>query len=56
MDQAYWEAIHPFNPGAAYVNFMMDDEGEARVKATYGDNYKRLARLRRNMTRKISSA
>jgi FAD/FMN-containing dehydrogenase len=26
---------------------MMDDEGEARVKATYGDNYKRLAALKK---------
>src|SRR5262249_31221828 len=26
-----------------YANFMMDDEGEARVKAAYGDNYQRLA-------------
>jgi FAD/FMN-containing dehydrogenase len=42
----YWDAVHPFNPGGAYVNFMMDDEGEARVKATYGDNYPRLAALK----------
>jgi FAD/FMN-containing dehydrogenase len=26
---------------------MMDDEGEARVKATYGDNYPRLAELKK---------
>ena len=26
---AYWEAVHPFNLDGAYVNFMMDDEGEA---------------------------
>jgi hypothetical protein len=26
---------------------MMDDEGEARVKATYGDNYKRLVALKK---------
>jgi FAD/FMN-containing dehydrogenase len=26
---------------------MMDDEGDARVKATYGDNYNRLATLKR---------
>jgi hypothetical protein len=45
--KAYWEAVHPFNLGGAYVNFMMDDEGEARVKATYGDNYKRLAALKK---------
>jgi FAD/FMN-containing dehydrogenase len=25
---------------------MMDNEGEARLKATYGDNYKRLAKLK----------
>jgi hypothetical protein len=45
--KAYWEALHPFNPGGAYSNFMMDDEGDARVKATYGDNYNRLAALKK---------
>ena len=39
----YWEAVHPFNLAGAYPNFMMDDEGEARVRAAYGDNYERLA-------------
>ena len=43
----YWSAVHPFNPGGAYSNFMMDDEGEARVKAAYGDNYPRLAAIKR---------
>ncbi len=43
----YWEAVHPFDLGGAYPNFMMDDEGEARLKATYGDNYQRLARIKR---------
>jgi hypothetical protein len=43
----YWEAIHPFDLGGAYPNFMMDDEGEARIKATYGDNYKRLGKLKK---------
>jgi FAD/FMN-containing dehydrogenase len=38
----YWEAVHPHTMGGAYVNFMMD-EGEDRVRATYGDNYERLA-------------
>src|SRR5262249_47674625 len=37
--KAYWEAVHPFNLGGAYVNFMMDDEGDARVRASYGENY-----------------
>ena len=26
---------------------MMDDEGEARLKASYGDNYPRLAALKK---------
>jgi hypothetical protein len=41
--KGYWDAVHPFDLGGAYPNFMMDDEGEARLKATYGDNYARLA-------------
>jgi hypothetical protein len=41
----YWEALHPYSAGGAYVNFMMD-EGEERVKATYGDNYERLAAIK----------
>jgi hypothetical protein len=41
----YWESVHPYSAGGAYVNFMMD-EGDARVKATYGDNYDRLARAK----------
>jgi hypothetical protein len=45
--KAYWEAVHPFDLGGAYPNFMMDDEGEARLKATYGDNYARLASVKK---------
>jgi FAD/FMN-containing dehydrogenase len=41
----YWEALHPSSAGGAYVNFMMD-EGHDRVRATYGENYARLARLK----------
>ncbi len=39
----YWEAVHPFDLGGAYPNFMMDDEGDTRLKATYGKNYERLS-------------
>lgn len=42
----YWDALHPFSAGGAYVNFMMD-EGEDRVKATYRDNYARLAAIKK---------
>ena len=44
--RAYWKAVHPFNPGGAYVNFMMDDEADGRVQATYGDNYARLVEVK----------
>jgi FAD/FMN-containing dehydrogenase len=41
----YWEALHSYSAGGAYVNFMMD-EGQERVKATYRDNYERLALIK----------
>ena len=43
----YWKAVHPYSSGGGYVNFMMDDEGYTRLKATYGDNYDRLVALKR---------
>jgi hypothetical protein len=42
----YWEAVHPFTLGGAYINFMMD-EGSDRIKATYRDNYDRLVEIKR---------
>jgi hypothetical protein len=42
----YQEALHPYSAGGAYVNMMMD-EGEDRVRASYGDNYARLAQIKR---------
>jgi FAD/FMN-containing dehydrogenase len=42
----YWTALHPHSAGGAYVNFMMD-EGEERVKATYGKNYARLTKIKK---------
>jgi FAD/FMN-containing dehydrogenase len=41
----YYDAIHPYSAGGAYINFMMD-EGEDRVKASYGDNYDRLVKIK----------
>jgi len=41
----YWDAIHPYSAGGAYVNFMMD-EGQERVRATYRGNYDRLSRIK----------
>ncbi len=41
----YWDATHPYSAGGAYVNFMMD-EGQDRVSATYGPNYRRLTEVK----------
>ncbi len=41
----YFDAIHPYSAGGAYVNFMME-EGDDRVKATYRDHYPRLASVK----------
>jgi FAD/FMN-containing dehydrogenase len=45
--RAFWEALQPFSSGGAYVNFQSHDEGEDRVKATYGTaKYERLSGLK----------
>jgi FAD/FMN-containing dehydrogenase len=41
----YWDAIHPYSAGGAYVNMMMD-EGNDRVRASYRDNYDRLVEVK----------
>jgi FAD/FMN-containing dehydrogenase len=41
----YHEALHPYSAGGAYVNMMMD-EGQERVKASYRENYDRLAAVK----------
>jgi FAD/FMN-containing dehydrogenase len=41
----YFEALHPYSAGGAYVNMMMD-EGQERVRASYRDNYDRLAEIK----------
>src|SRR5687768_18448845 len=44
--RGYWKAVSPYNQGGGYVNFMMEDEAEGRLEATYGDNYRRLAEVK----------
>ncbi len=41
----YFEELHPYSAGGAYVNMMMD-EGQERVRASYGANYDRLAGIK----------
>jgi FAD/FMN-containing dehydrogenase len=44
--RSYWDRVHPHSRAGGYVNFMMDDEGEGRLRATYGENYDRLVALK----------
>jgi FAD/FMN-containing dehydrogenase len=42
--RAYWKAVHPYNMGGGYVNFMFDDEADGRLQESFGgENYARLA-------------
>ena len=41
----YWNALHPYGAGGGYINFMME-EGEASIRATYRENYDRLAAVK----------
>ncbi len=43
--RAYWSELHPYSAGGAYVNMMME-EGQDRVRASYGGHYDRLARIK----------
>ena len=42
----YWTALHPYSAGGAYINFMME-EGDDRIRATYGKNYERLTKVKK---------
>jgi FAD/FMN-containing dehydrogenase len=42
----YWSELQPYSAGGAYINFMME-EGEERIRATYGKNYDRLAKIKK---------
>src|SRR5437764_6627989 len=45
--KSYYDAVHPYSAGGAYVNFLMGDEGEERVKKTYGANYEQLVAIKK---------
>jgi hypothetical protein len=42
-----WERIRPFSTGGNYVNFQTADEGEERIRATYGANLDRIRAAKR---------
>jgi hypothetical protein len=43
----YYNDLQPFTLGGAYVNFLMGDEGENRIKASYRNNYNRLVEVKK---------
>ena len=44
--KSYYDALHPYSAGGAYVNFMMD-EGQERVRASFRENYGRLTTIKK---------
>jgi FAD/FMN-containing dehydrogenase len=45
--RAFWDAAVPYSDGKAYFNFPgLLEEGEAAVRASYGANHARLARIK----------
>jgi FAD/FMN-containing dehydrogenase len=42
-----WARVRPFSTGRTYINFQTADEGEERIRATYGANYDRLAEIKK---------
>jgi FAD/FMN-containing dehydrogenase len=45
--RAAGDSMKRFSTGGSYVNFQTDDEGEERVRKSYGANYDRLAEIKR---------
>ena len=41
-----WARLRPFSTGRTYINFQSADEGDDRIRATYGVNYERLAEIK----------
>ena len=45
--RSFWDAVLPYSNGKTYFNFPgLLEEGEAAVRASYGSNHERLARIK----------
>jgi FAD/FMN-containing dehydrogenase len=42
-----WNRFRPFSTGGNYINFQTADDGEDRIRATYGRNFDRLVEIKR---------
>ena len=38
--RAAQRAVRPFSTGGTYVNFLTEEDGEQRIRAAYGRNYR----------------
>jgi FAD/FMN-containing dehydrogenase len=45
--RAAWRELRRFSTGGTYINFLTEEEGDERVRAAYGKNYERLAKVKR---------
>ena len=52
----YWDAVHPYSAGGAYVNFMMDEGEDARRRRRTARTTSASRRSRRRTIQPISSA
>jgi hypothetical protein len=41
-----WEKLRPYSTGGTYINFQTFDEGEERIRASYGKNFDRLGEVK----------
>jgi FAD/FMN-containing dehydrogenase len=41
-----WQRLRRFGTGGSYINFQTAEEDDDRIRATYGRNYERLARIK----------
>lgn len=43
----YWNGMHPYSSGGAYLNFEMNEDGDDRIRKSYGENYERLSTIKK---------
>lgn len=53
--QQYWEELHSMSAGGGYVNMMMEDDGNQRVRAAYRGNSTAWSTSRAATTRQTCS-
>jgi FAD/FMN-containing dehydrogenase len=44
--RAFWGQVEPHLEGSAYINHLADDDRPEKVRASYGENYARLRRIK----------